>query len=134
MGLGGLLKGLAGGALTVASGGTLAPALIGGALGAAKHFMVDKPAEKRSRELAAETIRYSPWTGMSAPAIKQGPGLFASALQGGAIGSMYGGSSNQPQPQTTTGEVWKNMPLGQKQENPLDKYMRQSGMQQTALT
>jgi hypothetical protein len=88
MGILGSLLGVAAAPLT--GGASLAPALVGAGLGAAKHMFVDKPAEKRSAEMSAEIMRYSPWTGMQAPAVKKAPGLFSSALQGGSIGATFG--------------------------------------------
>jgi hypothetical protein len=63
--------------------------LIGAAVGAAKHAAVDVPREQRSRRLAAETQRYSPWTGMQAQPIQEA-NLFGSALQGGVTGAQLG--------------------------------------------
>lgn len=41
-------------------------ALIGAGVGAAKNEFIDRPREKEDRKAAAETIRLSPWTKMSA--------------------------------------------------------------------
>jgi hypothetical protein len=91
MGIGSLLGKIAGVAAAPMTGGTsLLPMALGAAAGAGKHFLVDKPNQKKSAELSAEIMRYSPWTGMQAPGIKYAPGLFSSALQGGAMGAMAG--------------------------------------------
>jgi hypothetical protein len=86
-----LLGGLLGAVAAPFTGGaSLVPALVGAGLGAAKHAFVDKPAEERSAKLSAEIMRYSPWTGMQAPAVKKAPGLFSSMIQGGAMGATAG--------------------------------------------
>lgn len=53
--------------------------------GAAKSELIDRPKEERQRHLAAETQRYSPWTGMQAGGIQEAD-PFGSALQGGMTG------------------------------------------------
>ena len=103
MGLLDILGKAAGVALAPATGGaSLAPMLIGGGLGAAKHFMVDKPAEEASRKQSAAMMRVSPWSGIAPSAVKSAPGLFSSALQGGAMGAtagnMLGGAAAQAAP------------------------------------
>ena len=70
-------------------GASLTPMLIGAGLGAAKHFGIDKPAAERSRKTAAEIQRYSPWTGMKAPEIKDAS-LLSSTLGGAALGATAG--------------------------------------------
>lgn len=89
MGLLGSILGIAAAPFT--GGASLVPALAGAGLGAAKHFAVDAPAEKRSRAMNAEIMRYSPWTKMQAPGVKEAPGLFKSALQGGSMGMTAAG-------------------------------------------
>lgn len=66
-------------------------ALAGGlaALGLVKGMTVDKDKENRQRALAAETQRWSPWTGMQAQAPQEADPL-AGALQGGMAGAMLG--------------------------------------------
>lgn len=133
--LGSLLKGGIGAALAPFTGGaSLAPLIGGAALGAAKHQFVDKPAEDRSRHLAAETIRNSPWTGMQAGPIQQAPGLFKSALQGaGAGAAMSKAAAQQPQPAPTptAGDIWKSMPLQQKPMDPIELYKQKMGAAST---
>lgn len=64
------------------------PFLAGGAaLGFLKNKLVDKPAEGRSRKMNAEIMRYSPWTGMQAPGVKEAGSAFGSMLQGAALGA-----------------------------------------------
>jgi hypothetical protein len=72
-------------------GASLAPMLIGAAVGAGKHFLVDKPQEEQDKKTAATIMRYSPWTGFKAPAIRRADG-FGSVLQGAAMGSTVGGA------------------------------------------
>lgn len=65
--------------------------LIGSAVGLGKSALIDKPKEDSERKLAAETQRYSPWTGLKANAItKADP--FGSALKYGATGAQIGNS------------------------------------------
>ena len=64
-------------------------AIIGAIVGAAKHYGVDKPQEEKERKLAAETARYSPWTGMKPGTVKRA-NLAGSVIQGGATGAMMG--------------------------------------------
>ncbi len=64
-------------------------ALVGAGLGAAKHFVSDKPNEEADRRLAAETARYSPWTGMRPGQIKRA-NLIGSVMQGGGAGALVG--------------------------------------------
>jgi hypothetical protein len=64
------------------------PILAGAGLGFLKNKLIDKPAEQRSRKMNAEIMRYSPWTGMQGPGVKEAGSVFGSMLQGGALGSM----------------------------------------------
>lgn len=74
------------------------------AAGMLKSNLVDRPREKRDRALAAETQRYSPWTGLKANQIREAD-PFGAALQGGMTGmqmgqdpgftSMLGGGKNE---------------------------------------
>lgn len=64
---------------------------IAAALGVAKSELVDKPAADKKRKLAAETQRYSPWTGNKAGDVKEAD-PFGSALQFGATGAAMGGA------------------------------------------
>ncbi len=59
---------------------------IGAGAGLLKSQVVDRPKEKRQRHLAAETQRYSPWTGMQAGPIQEAD-PFGSMLQGGMTGA-----------------------------------------------
>lgn len=63
-------------------------AVLGG-VGLAKSAFIDTPKENRDRELAAETQRYSPWTGLKAGEIREADPL-GSTLQGGVSGYMLG--------------------------------------------
>lgn len=60
-------------------------ALGGAGLGAAKYYGVDKPQEKKDRQIAAVTAQYSPWTGMKPQDVKQSS-AFGDVLQGGTMG------------------------------------------------
>jgi len=75
----------------------LIPLIAAGALGLGKSVLIDKPREKRQRKVAAETIRYSPWTGLSAQPIQEAD-PFGSTLQGAALGASlaqaYGGGQS----------------------------------------
>lgn len=66
-------------------------AAVGAALGYAKGEMVDRPRENRERRVAAETQRWSPWTGMQAGPIKAADS-FGTTLQGGMTGAALGQS------------------------------------------
>ncbi len=66
------------------------PVILGSlGLGAAKHFISDKPRAERQRKLNAEIIRYSPWTGMAPQQVDE-PDLFGNLLQFGTTGAMLG--------------------------------------------
>lgn len=68
------------------------PLIVGGVAAGAgllKAFTLDKAKEDRQRQLAAETIRYSPWTKMSPGAIQEAD-PFGSTLQFGTTGAMLG--------------------------------------------
>ncbi len=67
----------------------IAAALIGAGAGAAKSEFSDKPREARQRKLAAETIRWSPWTHMQAQPIQEAD-LLGSTVQGGLTGLSMG--------------------------------------------
>lgn len=59
--------------------------LLAGA-GLAKGLFADAPRANRQRKLAAETTRYSPWTGLQAQQVQEAD-PFGSALQGLATGA-----------------------------------------------
>lgn len=59
--------------------------LIFGGLGLGKSIGLDMPRERRDRKLAAETQRYSPWTHMTAPPIRDANPL-GDVLQFGTTG------------------------------------------------
>lgn len=65
-----------------------APLAISGGVGLAKHFLVDKPREKRDRLLAAQTQMYSPWTGLKAEPVQEADAV-GTALQTGAAGASF---------------------------------------------
>lgn len=78
-------------------------------LGLVKGLTVDKAKENRQRQLAAETQRYSPWTGMQAQAIQNADPL-GSAMQGGFTGFSLGqGMQNQAAGQKFADSYMKNM-------------------------
>lgn len=114
-------------------GASLIPTLIGGGLGVAKHFAVDKPQEERDRHLAAVTQRYSPWTGMQAGPIRQA-NLFGSVLQGAGAGAAAGkamGGETPPAPGAS--EAQKSMDImDAKQESMATPTMLQSPEQAQA--
>jgi hypothetical protein len=55
--------------------------------GAAKAELVDRPKEKRQRDLAVATTKYSPWTGLKAGPIQEAD-PFGSALNWGTTGAI----------------------------------------------
>jgi hypothetical protein len=61
-------------------------------LGLAKSELIDRPREERQRQQAANTMRYSPWTGMAPNAIQEADPL-GSAMDAGLTGAML--SQNQ---------------------------------------
>lgn len=67
----------------------LTAAGIGALLGGVKHYAFDKPGEEADRKLAAETARYSPWTGMRPGQVKRA-NLGGTLIQGGATGALLG--------------------------------------------
>jgi hypothetical protein len=69
-------------------------ALMFGGMGLGKSFLVDQPKEARQRKLAAETQRYSPWTGLQAGAINEAD-PFGATLQGAASGASFGQNMEQ---------------------------------------
>lgn len=62
---------------------------IGAGVGLLKSQTIDKAKEAKQRELAAETQRYSPWTGLKADPVKTADPL-GSMLQYGATGAALG--------------------------------------------
>jgi phosphoribosyl-dephospho-CoA transferase len=85
--------------------GPLAMAAIGAALGAAKNEAVDRPRADKQRKLAAETARYSGWTGMTPGPIKESD-PFGNVLSGGMTGlSMSQNMQNQ--------DAWNQFLAGQ---------------------
>ena len=88
--------------------------LIGAGIGLAKNEIVDKPREKRERELAAKTAMYSPWTGMTPNAVKESD-AFGTALQGGLAGFQLGqGAQTQNmQNQYMQNMMGPSMPMSQ---------------------
>lgn len=63
-------------------------ALVGGGMGLVKG-MADKKKEQRQREVAAETMRWSPWTHMQAGPIQEAD-VGGSAMQGAMTGAAMG--------------------------------------------
>ena len=66
---------------------TLSAIMAGGGL--LKGELIDKPKEAQDVWLAAQTQRYSPWTGLKAGAIQRADPM-ASAMQGGVQGYAMG--------------------------------------------
>lgn len=68
----------------------------GGLLGLMKHKR-EEQIEGSSRKLAAETARYSPWTGMTPGPIKYAGSMFgdigSGALSGGLTGATFAGGA-----------------------------------------
>jgi hypothetical protein len=83
---------------------------IGAGVGLLKSQTVDKDKEKRQRALAAETQRYSPWTGLHADPIQQAD-PFGSALQFGATGAALGQNA---QSASDMHDYMQNNPYGAK--------------------
>lgn len=86
------------------------PLILGGVLagtGLLKSLTLDKAKEDRQRKLAAETARYSPWTGMQPGQIQEAD-PFGSALQFGTTGAMLG----QGMDAMKGGSAWGGMPGG----------------------
>lgn len=67
----------------------LTPMLAGAGIGLLKSEVFDRPKSERERKMAAETMRYSPWTGMTPQPVKEADPM-GSALQGGMTGAMFG--------------------------------------------
>jgi hypothetical protein len=72
--------------------------LIGVGGGLLKSELVDRPKEERQRALAAETQRYSPWTGLQANKVQEAD-PFGSAMQFGTTGAMMGSGIQNMQSQ-----------------------------------
>ncbi len=62
----------------------------GAAFGAGKYFLHDKPEFQRQGQLAAQTTRYSPWTGMQGQMPQDSPDLLGDTFQGGLAGGQFG--------------------------------------------
>lgn len=73
----------------MALGTALALGLAGLAAGGAKHFAEDVPNEQKATKLAAETERYSPWTGLHGKMPERSSAI-GSLVQGGTTGLMLG--------------------------------------------
>jgi hypothetical protein len=69
--------------------------------GLAKSEIIDKPKAERQRKLAAETQRWSPWTGLKAGAIQEAD-PFGTALQFGSTGAMMGANTANSKALPTT--------------------------------
>jgi hypothetical protein len=81
------------------------------AAGAAKGGLDQKAAAKK-RKAEAEVARWSPWTGMSAQRVEDGPGVLGGAMQGGVSGldmmQKMGGSTQSPK--APPGNVYDTTP------------------------
>lgn len=74
-------------------GGLLTGGMVAAGLG--KSLLIDAPKADRQRKLAAETARYSPWTGMAPQQVEEADPI-GSAMQFGTTGAMLGqGIENQ---------------------------------------
>lgn len=85
---------------------------IGAGLGAVKHVAVDQPAYGRQKKLAAETQRFSPWTGLKSEA-PQEPNMLGSMMQFGATGASLGANIQSQQAQNKLLDAqtkWFNSP------------------------
>ena len=85
------------------------PLIIGGGmagLGLIKGLTLDKSKADRQRKLAAETARYSPWTGMAPSAVEEAD-PFGSAMQGGVSGAMLGQGVQNAQFQSKMQPLWQ---------------------------
>ena len=67
--------------------------LIGAGVGLAKSEFIDRPKEERQRKMAAEIMRWSPWTGMQPGQIKEAD-PFGAALSTGLTGASLGQQLN----------------------------------------
>lgn len=67
-------------------------AIMGGA-GLLKGELIDRPREERQKKLAAETIRWSPWTGITPGGIQEAD-PFGAMLQGATTGAVLGQNLN----------------------------------------
>ena len=63
----------------------------GAGIGLLKNQIIDKPKQEKERMLAAETARFSPWTGMKA----QNPGADTGSLEAAVGGGLAGASMGQ---------------------------------------
>jgi len=88
--------------------GPLGMMAIGAGVGLAKDQFIDQPRRARQRTLAAETAKYSPWTGMNSQSMmpEEGSG-FESALQGGTAGAMMGQGAQAADQQKQMAELQK---------------------------
>lgn len=82
---------------------------IASAIGLAKSELVDRPQENRNRALAANTQRYSPWTGMQAQPVKPTDDL-GTMMQYGSTGAMMG--ANMKAADKGTGNPWGSGGVG----------------------
>lgn len=108
--------------------------------GAAKSEVIDKPKEQRDRKLAAETIRWSPWTGMHPGPIQQADPA-GSAVNWGLMGAQLGQSQansaayNDYLKRTGMGgqALPPNAGMGQMVIGPDGQYMQQGPVQQNGM-
>lgn len=82
-------------------------AMIMGGMGLGKSFLVDQPKEARQRKLAAETQRYSPWTGLHAGSIDEAD-PFGATLQGAASGASFGQNMQQNDADLESKQAYKD--------------------------
>lgn len=104
-------------------------AMLGGAIGAihggTTARIEDADTERRDRQYAIDTLRYSPWTGMSAGAIREAPSSRQAAYQGfmsgmGAGQGLGGGGMGGAQGTQMAPGGWAGMNVSpyQYQQNP----------------
>lgn len=89
----------------------LATAAMGAIAGKAKNDRAQQ-IESSDRNLAAQTQRYSPWTGMSAQPIRHAGSQFGDVFGGGVNGAMMG---------SNIGTAMKGMGGAEAPVNPYDK-------------
>jgi hypothetical protein len=111
---------------------TVGVAAAGALAGKAKNDRA-RQVETADRNLAAETQRYSPWTGISAGPIRHANSQFGDVFSGGVQGAMMGNSvkngmqgMKNPNNLFDQGNNWKDMNASQAMYDANDKAYRTS--------
>lgn len=101
-------------------------ALGGAGLGIGKGIL-DQNRERKDRQIAAQTARWSPWTGMAAQPVQRAD-LLGSTIQGGLQGASFGQGLGQQQDFNKYLDLLKQQ---QMQNTPNPGYLSQTNLYNT---